>query len=226
VPPTSVSRLEIFVPTTEVAIGYEQEVTLNPGKATIMVATFKLEDKSISADQIVPSSTFLTDYLGLSKTSKHATDLLWLDRIRFGADNSAFVENCTSDACLEQILGVTSIPVEITSSGSASGCDVLLDRSKVPPEIVNSLSQYIDFLSIIASNQINASQGIAIMRDIMVHHYVDLQHTLYVIPFPRLITNQFQLANSISCESIQLSWQSSNLHDHRISPHIFYCCKS
>ena len=159
------TRSQTPSPVTEVETGFETEVVLTPGKVTVIVAALRLGDESNIPRPTIPSSTFLTSYLGLSKTSPLAFDLLWQDRIKLGTDNQSFLDLCTSAACLEQILSVTSIPVHMANTGPhPSRCSPI-------PEQPDGSHDYL-------LTEPKISHGMAMIRDIMGHQHVDLEHAL------------------------------------------------
>jgi hypothetical protein len=95
----------------EVDAVFETDINITPGKPKLIVATFALRnDSETVSDLILPTNDELIQDLGVSMTSEHATDRLWMKEIGADLDNDYF-DLCTGATCLAQILNVTSVPM-------------------------------------------------------------------------------------------------------------------
>ncbi|KAL2064542.1 hypothetical protein VTL71DRAFT_3679 [Oculimacula yallundae] len=125
----------------EVNMMTEASFRLWPGKITTLVGRISLRSETDPPFNVpLPTSDELVEYLGASQTSENATDRVWANRIDMNAEID-YDDFCFSAACLEQILGVTSVPMRHfwrplqpackPSGTSASPIDVDAD-SKLP----------------------------------------------------------------------------------------------
>ncbi|KAK3987693.1 hypothetical protein QBC44DRAFT_117231 [Cladorrhinum sp. PSN332] len=92
----------------------EARVTISPGQATYLVSTYALQHETTET-AISPYLTELPDdlrdYLGVDRDSLQMTDRLWTALCAANYEAVEAVEFCVVGRCVEQILGVTSIPV-------------------------------------------------------------------------------------------------------------------
>lgn len=134
-----ISRAEEF-DALEIEAMFETDVNLHPGKVTIVMATFALRDAvDLSSQTEPPSSDILMDYLGVTDSSLNATDRLWLDKIKPPIHTDTdFFDLCTGTSCLNQILGVLSVPMDFRRSPngpatlSSTQDDQVVDGSYTP----------------------------------------------------------------------------------------------
>ena len=91
----------------------EVRVNIPVGEATYLVSTYALrnDDEDDDKDCSVELPADLTDYLGVSRESVNMTDRLWTALCAANYEAVDAVEFCIIGRCVEQILGVTSIPV-------------------------------------------------------------------------------------------------------------------
>lgn len=136
------------------------KVTLSQSP-TIIVTTYTLRalPKTHKRSDTYPmirmvDSTEIEKYLGISTTSPEMTDKLWLASLTKQFDAVETLEICAVARYVEQILGVSSIP--INSGNTEHSLD--LDPAAGP-----------DFESI---------PGIALIRNIMTSQFVELESTL------------------------------------------------
>jgi hypothetical protein len=138
------------------------EVRVSSDEPTIIVSTYTLRDLSDSDPNpddypMIPmvSSRQIEDYLGVSNISVEMTDKLWLASLTTQFDAIETIELCAVARCVEQILGVSSVP--IPSSNSTASSD-LTDHT-APADFDNV-------------------SGIALICNIMTSQHVDLESTL------------------------------------------------
>jgi len=138
------------------------EVRFSSDKPTTIVSTYTLRDLSdpypeSDAHPMVPmlSSRQIEDYLGVSNTSVEMTDKLWLASLTKQFDAIETIELCAVARYVEQILGVSSVP--IPSSNSTAPSDPT--GPTAPADFEND-------------------SGIALICNIMTSQYVDLESTL------------------------------------------------
>lgn len=137
------------------------EVTLSQ-TPTIIITTYTLRDLSIIHTESDPypmvpmvDPVKVENYLGVSNTSLEMTDKLWLASLTKQFDAVETLEICAVARYVEQILGVSSVPIganNATASFNAS------DHSK-----------HSDFENM---------SGIALVRNIMTSQYVELESIL------------------------------------------------
>ncbi|KAM7213096.1 hypothetical protein V8F06_011519 [Rhypophila decipiens] len=98
----------------------ELRVRLLNGEATYLVSTYALrtdkEDEVRNCSLELPPD--LESYLGVEWESENMTDRLWTALCSTNYEAAEAVEFCVVGRCVEQILGVTSIPVRQHSSDS------------------------------------------------------------------------------------------------------------
>ncbi|PVH73831.1 hypothetical protein DL98DRAFT_43469 [Cadophora sp. DSE1049] len=95
----------------EVDMVVDKAFRLDPGKPTVIVGRTALGSAFHSSfNNPLPTNDELAEYLGATATSENATDRVWGSRIDLNADIDDD-DFCTSAACLEQIMGVTSVPM-------------------------------------------------------------------------------------------------------------------
>lgn len=92
----------------------EHRIELAVGEANYIISTYALrnddEDSGLEVDTSLPKS--LLDYLGVSRESVNMTDRLWTALCSTNYEAVEAVEFCIVGRCVEQILGVTSVPVQ------------------------------------------------------------------------------------------------------------------
>lgn len=94
----------------------EETITLPVGHAIYLVVTYSLEDSATHPTgghdlerKLLPED--LQNYLGVAEDSPHMTDRLWTALCGPNYEAVEAVEFCVVGKCVEQILGVTSIPI-------------------------------------------------------------------------------------------------------------------
>jgi hypothetical protein len=129
------------------------DVAVVAGSKTFIVATYALRDCASTEPMLKPESfKSIPDYLGVPNDSEKMSDRLWTACLTTNYDAAEGMEFCAIGTAVEQTLCVSSVPTSITPNGELS------------PE------------STPGSNQEN--KGIALVRNIVVGQYVDLQGTL------------------------------------------------
>jgi hypothetical protein len=135
------------------------EVALSKDRPTFILTTHTLRDvanlpSGVEHYPMIPmaSSTEIEDYLGISNTSNEMTDKLWLASLTIQFDAIETVEFCAIAKYMEQILGVSSVPIGASSRSSNSAKTTASTFEALP--------------------------GIALIRNIMTTQYVDLESTL------------------------------------------------
>ncbi len=130
----------------------EHRVDIPIGDAAYLVSTYALrndaEDSGSDCSATLPAD--LQDYLGVSRESVHMTDRLWTALCAANYEAVEAVEFCIVGRCVEQILGVTSIPVREPSNGYSE------DGTPRPPRLPER----------------------ALIGNIMTSQHVDVQSTL------------------------------------------------
>lgn len=117
-----------------VDLSSEIEVHIPAGEATYLVSTFALrkddedDDKDCSSD--LPDD--LQDYLGISWGSVSMTDRLWTALCSTNYEAAEAVEFCVVGRCVEQILGVTSIPLRQPPGGPRLSETALISNIMMP----------------------------------------------------------------------------------------------
>jgi hypothetical protein len=130
------------------------DVELIAGSSTFILATYALRDGPSSVPMLEPHSfESIADYLGVPNDSEKMSDRLWTACLTTNYDSSEAMEFCAIGTAVEQILCVSSVPMMSITSNEE------LSPGPTPH-----------------SNQEN--KGIALVRNIMVGQYVDLQSTL------------------------------------------------
>ncbi|KAH7416666.1 hypothetical protein BKA64DRAFT_272574 [Cadophora sp. MPI-SDFR-AT-0126] len=95
----------------EIDMVVDKAFRLEPGKPTVIVGRIALGSALHSSfNTPLPTNDELAEFLGATATSENATDRVWGSRIDLNADIDDD-DFCTSAACLEQIMGVTSVPM-------------------------------------------------------------------------------------------------------------------
>ncbi|KAK4161191.1 hypothetical protein QBC43DRAFT_292255 [Cladorrhinum sp. PSN259] len=98
----------------------EERVTISSGHATYLISAYAIENETDTGG-IPPSFTELPadlrDYLGVDRDSLHMTDRLWTALCGANYEAAEAVEFCIVGRCVEQILGVTSVPIAPIYSG-------------------------------------------------------------------------------------------------------------
>jgi hypothetical protein len=99
----------------------EHRINLAVGESNYIVSTYALrndeDDRGRDVDASLPTN--LMDYLGVSRESANMSDRLWTALCATNYEAVEAVEFCIVGRCVEQILGVTSVPVR-RPSGSRS----------------------------------------------------------------------------------------------------------
>lgn len=138
------------------------EVGFLNDEPTIVVSTYTLRDLSYSYPKpgdypMIPmvSSRQIEDYLGVSNMSVEMTDKLWLASLTTQFDAIETIELCAVARYVEQILGVSSVPIPSPNSAASSG---VTDHT-APADFDNA-------------------SGIAMICNIMTSQYVNLESTL------------------------------------------------
>jgi len=97
-----------------VDLSSEHHIDLTVGEPNYIVSTYALrndeEDSELDIDTALPKD--LLDYLGVSRESANMTDRLWTALCATNYEAAEAVEFCIVGRCVEQILGVTSVPVQ------------------------------------------------------------------------------------------------------------------
>ncbi|KAK4221059.1 hypothetical protein QBC38DRAFT_149395 [Podospora fimiseda] len=88
----------------------EERVTISPGHATYLVSTYAFQHETIDS---IPSELpdDIRDYLGVDRDSLQMTDRLWTALCAANYEAVEAVEFCVVGRCVEQVLGVTSVPI-------------------------------------------------------------------------------------------------------------------
>jgi hypothetical protein len=106
---------------TEADVSSIRRIELSVGDPIYIVSSYALRDADDERDSVDKASfTDLEDYLGVSNTSLNMTDRLWTALCSTNYEASEAVEFCVVGRCVEQILGVTSIPFPSTGVGISS----------------------------------------------------------------------------------------------------------
>lgn len=96
-----------------VDLSSEHRVEIPVGETAYIVSTYALrnyeEDSGHECDASLPPD--LLDYLGVSRESENMSDRLWTALCAANYEAVEAVEFCIVGRCVEQILGVTSVPV-------------------------------------------------------------------------------------------------------------------
>jgi hypothetical protein len=123
------------------------------GSTTFIVATYTLRDCASTEPMLKPDSFEpIADFLGVPNDSEKMSDRLWTACLTTNYDAAEAMEFCAIGTAVEQTLCVSSVPTLITSNR--------------------------DFSSESAPDRDQENKGIALVRNIMVGQYVDLQSTL------------------------------------------------
>ncbi|KAK3350289.1 hypothetical protein B0T25DRAFT_458542 [Lasiosphaeria hispida] len=97
-----------------VDLSSEHHIDLAVGEPNYIVSTYALrndeEDSELDLDTALPED--LLGYLGVSRESANMTDRLWTALCATNYEAAEAVEFCIVGRCVEQILGVTSVPVQ------------------------------------------------------------------------------------------------------------------
>ncbi|KAI9049724.1 hypothetical protein LZ554_005876 [Drepanopeziza brunnea f. sp. 'monogermtubi'] len=138
---------------TEVNTSSIHDIELRDGEPVIVVSTYALRNLE---DRIsgLGMATFanLQDHLGTCNSSPNMTDRLWTALCSINYEASEAIDTCVIGRCVEQILGVSSIPFEPRTKQT----EVLL----VPHP---------------------KTEEIALLRNIMTPQYVDVQSSFFQI---------------------------------------------
>jgi len=99
----------------------EHRINLAVGEPTYIVSRYALRNDEEDTERDVDSSlpTDLLDYLGVSRESANMSDRLWTALCATNYEAVEAVEFCIVGRCVEQILGVTSVPVLPVSRSSS-----------------------------------------------------------------------------------------------------------
>jgi hypothetical protein len=96
---------------TEADVSSIRRIELSIGDPIYIVSSYALRDADDERDTVDNASfADLEDYLGVSNTSLNMTDRLWTALCSTNYEASEAVEFCVVGRCVEQILGVISIP--------------------------------------------------------------------------------------------------------------------
>ncbi|KAK3326630.1 hypothetical protein B0H66DRAFT_551399 [Apodospora peruviana] len=120
----------------------EDRIEIPVGDATYLVSSYALRNDAEEGDEADLSTSLpadLEDYLGVSRESLHMTDRLWTAMCAANYEAVEAVEFCIVGRCVEQILGVTSIPVRQPPGGPLSPERALIGNIMT--------SQYVDVQS-------------------------------------------------------------------------------
>jgi hypothetical protein len=106
---------------TDSDVSLIRRLELSIGDPIYIVSPCALRDANDERDT-VDNATFtdLEDYLGISNTSLNMTDRLWTALCSTNYEASEAEEFCVVGRCVEQILGVTSIPFPSSRAGHSS----------------------------------------------------------------------------------------------------------
>ncbi|KAH7407184.1 hypothetical protein BKA64DRAFT_666015 [Cadophora sp. MPI-SDFR-AT-0126] len=125
---------------SEVDISSMHEIELRDGESIIVVSTYALRgiDKS-SPGLEMATFTDLENYLGTCNTSVNMTDRLWTALCSANYEASEAVDVCVIGRGVEQILGVSSVPLPGVNGAKVSGETALICNVMTP--------QYVDVQS-------------------------------------------------------------------------------
>ncbi|KAK0100648.1 hypothetical protein ONS95_007101 [Cadophora gregata] len=127
---------------SEVDASSVHEIELRFGEPVINVSTCSLRDIGTSSSGLeVSIFTKLEDYLGISNTSIRMTDRLWTALCSANYEASEAVDVCVIGRGVEQILGVSSVPLE-GANGSNSSDETALICNIMTPQYVNVQSSF------------------------------------------------------------------------------------
>jgi hypothetical protein len=119
----------------EMDISFDRTIPLPSGKVTVVVAAFSLRDESNNTPYgVLPPSVNLADDLGIGYSSKYATNQLWRRLIDPNGEYG-YWDYYTAASCLEQILGVTSVPMTMIPPPPPSSESSPSRRSSPPPTL-------------------------------------------------------------------------------------------
>jgi hypothetical protein len=106
---------------TEADVSSIRRIELSIGDPIYIVSSYALRDADDERDAVNDASfADLEDYLGVSNASLNMTDRLWTALCSTNYEASEAVEFCVVGRCVEQILGVTSIPFPSPGLGVSS----------------------------------------------------------------------------------------------------------
>ena len=136
------------------------DIEIVAGSATFIVAAYALRDYTSTEPILKPDSfKYIADYLGVSNDSKKMSDRLWTACLTTNYDAAEAMEFCAIGAAVEQTLCVSSVPMSMRLNAETP-LDIIQYPSKVDHE---NEWEY---------------KGVALIRNIMIGQYVDLQSTL------------------------------------------------
>tara|TARA_R110002060_G_scaffold21196_4_gene28811 strand:- start:545 stop:1006 length:462 start_codon:yes stop_codon:yes gene_type:complete len=125
---------------TEVDISSMHEVELRDGEPVIIVSTYALRSIDTKSSGL-EMATFadLEDHLGVLNTSVKMTDRLWTALCSANYEASEAIDVCVIGRGVEQILGVSSVPLPANEDANMSAGTALLCNIMTP--------QYVDVQS-------------------------------------------------------------------------------
>lgn len=152
---------------TEVDIASIRELELSAGEPIIIVSTYALKPHVDQGTQMgVSIFANLEDHLGTCNTSVNMTDRLWTALCSPNYEANEAIDTCVIGRCVEQIIGVCSVP---TLPRSAQGID-----DPQPYLDGRNITQKED-----GSSPIRDIEEVALLRNIITPQYVDVQSSLY-----------------------------------------------
>jgi hypothetical protein len=168
---------------TEVNTSSMHRIELSVGEPTYIISTYALRNSkeahhAISIDRFLD----LQGHLGIANTSVNMTDRLWTALCSTNYEASEAVEFCVVGRCVEQILGVSSIPFATlpVSKRSSAYED---ERSQNAPEATQEAFET------------------ALLCNIITPQYVDVQSALYGSPSSHGILAHLSSASRSACLS-------------------------
>jgi hypothetical protein len=183
---------------TEVDTSSMHEIELTVGEPIIIVSTYALRSAGNQTTVFdIATFTDLEDHLGTCNTSVNMTDRLWTALCSTNYEASEAIDTCVVGRCVEQILGVSSVPFPPSAKGLPISAGPQSGNSTLDGELSYESSPH------------DKDEEIALICNIITPQYVDVQSALYInyTPSPLPVANVslvFRSASLLKCTTLSI----------------------